>query len=210
TNSITDFLYLLRTFSFAQKYNIFPKGRNVAIVSDSGGAGSMMTKALELNDLKVPEFSEELKLQFTQKIPATASANNPIDVTFHEDFFALIYKFPEMLVKSGEINSVIVYGVYDFDEIIELVEKSGMQIDESMKQVKNIIPIRVFKPIKRLMQKYSVPLFYVGPLPYRYSWNRMFISNDIPLFSLWDQPPKCIAALTNYSLLYKNKEQKIK
>jgi acetyl-CoA synthetase (ADP-forming) len=206
TDSIMDFLYFLRTFSFAKKYNIYPKGKNVAIISDSGGAGSMMTKSLELNGLKVPEFSKELKLKFLEKIPSTASANNPIDVTFHEDFFALIYKFPEMLVKSGEIDSIIVYGIYDFDEIIELVENSGMKVDDSLKQLKTIIPTTVLKPIKRLMQKYSIPVFYVGPLPYRSLWNKMIIDSEIPLFSMWDQPPKCLAALTNYSLVYKNKE----
>ncbi|GAH57968.1 unnamed protein product, partial [marine sediment metagenome] len=43
TNSITDFLYYLRTLSFAQKYNIFMKGNRVGIITDSGGSGSMMT-----------------------------------------------------------------------------------------------------------------------------------------------------------------------
>ena len=210
TDSIADFLYFLRTFSFAQKYNVYPKGKNVAIVSDSGGAGSMMTKSLELNGLKVPEFSNELKSQFIEKVPSTGSANNPIDVTFHEDFFALIYKFPEMLVKSGEINSVIVYGIYDFDELMELMESSGMKIDEPMKHIKDIIPSRVLKPMRRLMKKFSVPVFFVGPLPYRYLWNKMFMDYEIPLFSLWDQPPKCLAALTNYSLNYKMKEQETK
>ncbi|NHJ25624.1 MAG: hypothetical protein EAX89_13655 [Candidatus Lokiarchaeota archaeon] len=206
TDSILDFLYLLRTFSFAQKYNIYPEGKKVAIISDSGGAGSMMTKSLELNGLEVPEFSRELKSKFLDKIPSTASANNPIDVTFHDDFFGLIYKFPEILIKSGEINSVIVYGIYDFDEIIEMVETSGIKVDESFKQIKNVIPRTVLKPIKRLMQKYSVPVFYVGPLPYRFTWNRLIIDNEIPLFSMWDQPPRCLAALTNYSLVYKKKE----
>lgn len=38
TNSIFDFLFYLRTFSFAQKFNIYPKGKRVAIVSNSGGS----------------------------------------------------------------------------------------------------------------------------------------------------------------------------
>jgi acyl-CoA synthetase (NDP forming) len=206
TNSIMDFLYYLRTFSFAQKYNVYPKGEKVAIVSDSGGAGAMMTKSLELKGLKVPEFSQELKSKFLAKIPSTANANNPIDVTFHDDFFALIYKFPELLIKSGEVDSVIVFGIYDLDEFMEIIESSGMKIEEPMKLIKDTIPLTVLKPIKKLMQKYSVPVFYVGPLPYRYPWNKIIINSEIPLFSMWDQPTNCLAALTHYSIAFRNKK----
>jgi len=98
TDSITDFLYYLRTLSFAQKYDIFMKGKRIGIITDSGGSGSMMTKSSELYGLEVPEFSKKLKDEISEFIPFTASASNPIDVTFDANFLNLFYKFPKMLM----------------------------------------------------------------------------------------------------------------
>lgn len=199
TNLIMDFLYYLRTLSFAKSCNVFPKGKRVAIVTDSGGSGSMMAKMAEVYGLNVPEFSNSLKAEILELIPPTASANNPIDVTFDVNFINLFYKFPKILMKSGEIDSIIVYGVFDFDEVMDTMEKSGMKIDEKMKNVNVMVDNAVLKPIKRLMKKYSVPVFYAGPFPYKYPWFQKFISYDVPIFELWDHPTKCLSILTKYS-----------
>ena len=199
TNSIIDFLYYLRTFSFAQKYNIFMKGNRIGIITDSGGSGSMMTKSSELYGLEVPEFSKQLKDEISELIPFTASANNPIDVTFDVNFFNLFYKFPKMLMKSGEVDSIIIWGVFDFDDVIETIEKSGMTVDENVKNMGLMLDRGVIKPIKRLMKKHSIPVFFSGPFPYRFSWFKKFLSYDLPIFDLWDAPPKCLKILHEYS-----------
>jgi acyl-CoA synthetase (NDP forming) len=199
TNSIFDFMFYLRTFAFAQKFKIYPKGKKVAVVSNSGGPGSMMTKNLELNGLIVPEFSDELKLTLLEDVPSTGSANNPIDVTFDNSFTSILVDFPKTLMKSGEIDSIVVFGVFDFDEVMEVLESSGTKISDEMKKMKDLIPRMIFKPIKRLMKKYSVPVFYAGPFPYKYHWSQMFIRNNVPFFTMWDDPPKNLAVLTKYS-----------
>jgi len=199
TNSITDFLYYLRTLSFAQKNNIFMKGNRLGIITDSGGSGSMMTKSSELYGLEVPEFSKQLKDELSELIPFTASANNPIDVTFDVNFLNLFYKFPKMLMKSGEVDSIIIWGVFDFDDVIETIENSGMVVDENVKNMSLMLDKAVIKPIKRLMKKNSIPVYFGGPFPYRFSWFQKFLSYDIPIFDLWDAPPKCLKILYEYS-----------
>ena len=199
TNSITDFLYYLRTLSFAQKYRIFMKGNRVGIITDSGGSGSMMTKSLELYGLEVPEFSKQLKDELSELIPFTASANNPIDVTFDVNFLNIFYKFPKMLIKSGEVDSIIIWGVFDFDDVIETIEKSGMIVDKDVKNMGLMLDRAIIKPIKRLMKKNSIPIYFSGPFPYRFSWFQKFLSYDIPIFDLWDAPPKCLKILYEYS-----------
>ena len=199
TNSVKDFLYYLRTLSFAQKYNIFMKGKRVGIITDSGGSGSMMAKSLELYGLEVPEFSTQLKDELSELIPFTASANNPIDVTFDANFFNLFYKFPKMLMKSGEIDGIIVWGLFDFDDVMETIENSGMVIDENLKKMSFMLERSVLKPVKRLMQKYSIPVYFCGPFPYRFPWFQKFISSELPTFDFWDAPPKCLKVLYQYS-----------
>ncbi|MFX1279249.1 MAG: CoA-binding protein [Promethearchaeota archaeon] len=199
TNSVLDFLYYLRTLSQAQKYKIFPKGNRVGIITDSGGPGAMMTKTAEIYGLEVPEFSKQLQEKFSDDLPHTASATNPIDATFHENFLNMLIKFPKILIKSGEVDSVIVFGIYDFDEVMNVVERSGGKVDDQMKQMKNLMDIVVIKPIKKLMEKNQIPVFYAGPILYSSPWMQKFISSDIPIFSLWDQPTKCMAMLTRYA-----------
>ena len=199
TNSIIDFLYYLRTLSFAQKYNIFMKGNRVGIITDSGGSGSMMAKSSELYGLEVPEFSKQLKDALSELIPFTASANNPIDVTFDVNFLNIFYKFPKMLMKSGEVDSIIVWGLFDFDDVIETIEKSGMVIDENLKDMAHMLDRSVLRPIKRLMKKFSIPVYFCGPFPYKFSWFQKFMSYDLPTFDFWDAPPKCLKVLYQYS-----------
>jgi len=199
TNSISDFLYYLRTLSQAQSFNTFPMGKRVGIITDSGGPGAMMTKTAELYGLEVPEFSKPLQEELANDLPKTASATNPIDVTFHDNFLNMLIKFPKILMESGEVDSIIVFGIYDFDEIMEVIESSGSKVDEQMKKMKDLIDIGVIKPIKKLMKRYSIPVFYAGPIPYRSPWMQKFSSSNIPIFSLWDQPTKCLAMLTRYS-----------
>ncbi len=199
TNSITEFLLYLRTLSHAQIYDTFPKGKRVGIITDSGGPGAMMTKTAELYGLEIPEFSQDLQREISKNLPLTASARNPIDATFHNDFSSVLIKFPKILIKSGEVDSIIVFGVYDFDDVIQTIEKSGMKIDEGMKNMKDLILNIVIKPIKRIMKKYSIPVFYAGPFPYRYPIYQKFLSQDLSLFSLWDHPTKCLAMLNRYS-----------
>ena len=199
TDSITEFLYYLRTLSFAQKEDIFMKGKKVGIITDSGGSGSMMTKAVEKLGLTVPKFSKELQAEISDKIPYTASPLNPIDVTFDTNFVNLFKTFPKLLMESGEVDAILVYGVFDFDDVLKTMEESGMEIDDEMKQIGMMIERAVFRPIKRLMKKNSLPVFYVGPMPYRFEWYQKFIRHNFPVFDFWDAPSKCLKILSDYS-----------
>ncbi len=210
TNSIMDFLYYLRTFSQAQSYKIFPKGNRIGIITDSGGPGAMMTKTAELYRLNIPEFSQELQLELKKDLPKTASSVNPIDITFHENFMNMFIKFPKLLMKSHEVDAIIVFGVYDFDDMINIIEKSGMKFDENMKNMKEIFENIVLKSIIRLMKKYSIPVFFAGPYPYRYPWMQKFIEHDIPIFSMWDDITKCLSILCRYAEYRKNLNPKLK
>ncbi|NVM37805.1 MAG: CoA-binding protein [Candidatus Lokiarchaeota archaeon] len=204
TNSIMDFLYYLRTLSHAQSYNIFPKGNRIGIITDSGGPGAMMTKTAELYGMEVPEFSQELQSEIKKYIPKTASSVNPIDITFHENFMNMFIKFPKLLMKSREVDVIVVFGVYDFDDIMNVIEKSGMKPDENMKNMKEIFETMVLKSIKSLVKKHLIPVFFAGPYPYRYPWMQKFIEHDIPIFSMWDDITKCLNILCRYAE-YRNK-----
>ncbi|MFW9828639.1 MAG: CoA-binding protein [Candidatus Thorarchaeota archaeon] len=199
TDSIMDFLYYLRTFSQAQLHNIFPLGKRLGIITDSGGSGSLMAKTAEHYGLNVPKFSQDLQTKFKELLPSTASVLNPVDVTFDVNFMNLFYYFPKLLMNSNEVDMIIIYGVFDFDEIMDTIEDSGLEIDEKMRNISKIVDRGIFKPITRLMKMYSIPVYYVGPFPYKYSWYQRFISHNIPIFDFFDYPTKCLSILSQYA-----------
>ena len=199
TDSMTDFLYYLRTLSWAQRNKIFMKGKRIGIITDSGGAGSMMIKNCELLGLSVPKFSPELQETLHNRIPPTASAMNPIDVTFDMNFYNLFVYFPKLLADSKEIDGIIIYGVFDFGEVVDVIDKSGYLKDDTMKQFANAVDRAFIKPAKRLITRKKIPIFYVGPQPYTYPMYQKFFKYDVPLFDFWDQPVKCMQILAQYS-----------
>lgn len=199
TNSVIDFLYYLRTFSYAQSYNLFPKGKRVGIITSSGGSATLMTKTCELYGLEVPQFSKELQKDISNYIPHTASGSNPIDVTFFENFFEFFVSLPKLILNSGEVDCIIFDGVWDFGEIINIIEKSGISVDNLIKNFSNIFYSGFLKPLIRLTRKNSIPMFFCGPQLYSYALYQEFLKRDIPIFELWDEAPKCMSILVKYS-----------
>ncbi|MFW9938426.1 MAG: CoA-binding protein [Candidatus Thorarchaeota archaeon] len=195
TISIKDWMYYLRTFSS----KIIPNGNRLGIITDSGGCGAMMAKAAEKLGLIVPEFSDELKSELKKYVPDVANIDNPLDLTFQFNQYNLYIKIPKLIINSGEVDGIILYAVFGFEEVLEIIKKSGgktyEEFDISNDMMKNIY----LKPTQRLSKKKSIPIFYIGPQGYQNPWVREFIKSDIPVFDLWDMPVKCFAALSKYS-----------
>ncbi len=198
TTSMMDFLYYLRILSWAQRNQVYPRGNRVGIITDSGGAGSMMIKECESYGLKIPEYSKELQDNFHKLIPATASAHNPVDVTFDMNFYNLFVKFPKLIMDSGEIDGIIIYGVYDFLEVFDVMAKAGFA-DQTLRDFAMSVDRAFIKPARRLIMKQKVPVFFVGPQPYGYPIYKKFLEQDLPIFDLWDYPTKCMNVLMKYA-----------
>jgi acetyl coenzyme A synthetase (ADP forming)-like protein len=57
-----------------------PKGKNVVIITNSGGPGILATDSLIQNGLNIASFSPSLKKKLRSILPPTANINNPIDL----------------------------------------------------------------------------------------------------------------------------------
>ena len=204
TTSVTDFLYYLRTLSYAQIKNVFPKGRRLGIITDSGGSGSIITKMAEKYNLKVPEFSKELQTKISPLIPPTGSKSNPVDITFFRNYNDFFVKLPKILMKSGEIDCLIFDGIFDFQEVFEVMEQSGYPVDENIKSSMGLFFSMIIQPLQKLVRRKSIPFFYSGPQLYTHPLYKEFLDNNISIFDLWDQPSKCMKMLVNYAEYRRN------
>ncbi|MGB9804934.1 acetate--CoA ligase family protein, partial [Desulfofundulus sp.] len=92
-----------------------PKGRNIALITVSGGAGVALADISERLGLVIPPLSARARSKMEAALPFFASAQNPVDLT------AQYVTNPEILVPCfnallEEDNIDIILGNFDFRE----------------------------------------------------------------------------------------------
>lgn len=90
----------------------FPKGKNVGILSTSGGAGGLIADQCEGAKLEVPELQGETREEYVGLLPYFGSVLNPVDTTAM--FSQFLVKDPEYfkrllrpMVKEKTVHSII-------------------------------------------------------------------------------------------------------
>jgi len=85
-----------------------PRGRRVAVVTNSGGTGVELADLLADEGLEVPELSPALQEELRALLPGYGSAVNPVDMTPAWSLFTTVYPAAvELLARSGEIDVVV-------------------------------------------------------------------------------------------------------
>lgn len=76
-NSMQEMLTLATAFSNQP----LPNGKRVAIVTNAGGPGILVTDACVQLDLEIAEFEDKTRVALRELLPAEASVANPVDTT---------------------------------------------------------------------------------------------------------------------------------
>jgi acyl-CoA synthetase (NDP forming) len=85
-----------------------PRGRRVAVLTNSGGTGVELADLLADEGLEVPELSPALQARLRALLPGYASARNPVDMTPVWKLFTRLYPAAiEMMARSGEVDVVV-------------------------------------------------------------------------------------------------------
>ncbi len=85
-----------------------PRGRRVAVITNSGGTGVELADLLADEGLEVPELSAALQDSVRALLPAHGSATNPVDLTTVWARYAELYPLlTDLLARSGEIDVVV-------------------------------------------------------------------------------------------------------
>jgi acetate---CoA ligase (ADP-forming) len=84
-----------------------PAGRNVGIVTTSGGAGVWLADACEVAGLAVPELDAARQAELRLLMPSYGSPRNPVDVTAEIVNRAGVVKPLELVLSSPQIDMVV-------------------------------------------------------------------------------------------------------
>ncbi|NHJ01567.1 MAG: hypothetical protein EAX86_05460 [Candidatus Heimdallarchaeota archaeon] len=96
--------------AFSMAY--IPKSNRIGLITNSGGPAVALADSCEKHGLLVPQFSPELQNKLKPIIPAVASSNNPIDLTFDLQFNLFYQDVPKLVWESDEVDALIFYGLF--------------------------------------------------------------------------------------------------
>lgn len=181
-----------------------PRGNRIGIITNSGGPGTMLANNAERSGLIVPELSEELQQELKTMLPPMASFKNPIDVTFDMNLPYYYITLPEILMKSGEIDVLIQYGVVGFQDVMDnYLKKEKIKNHAEFKEQDPVqsdaLAKKLVQPTIENAKKYSVPIFHISPQNFNSPWSKRLRQNGAILFRFWDRPIPLIKKLCDYS-----------
>lgn len=170
------------------------RGKKIGIVTNSGGPATAISHTLDLEGMEVPCFSEDLQNRLRPHMPPHASTVNPVDLTFYLDIELLAATVPEIIIKSNEVDGMIVHGVVNFGV------RRGVQNDN---QESGILlgrpPDRSgIERIVSLSSKYNIPLLISSFFDRDDKYTAAYEDSNVPVFDSPEKAARAMVSLLRY------------
>ncbi len=175
-----------------------PKGDRIGILTNSGGPGTAMANALEKHGMEVPEFSETLQADINAHLPDHAVSRNPVDLTFHTGMETIARTLPEILLKSDEIDGLLIHGIMDtgFAELLYPVFKKAF--DLSFEDFCGFFTADLSRLVD-MPAKFDKPILVSSFMGTEDKALRTFRDRGIPTFDSPERAARAMAALRRYA-----------
>jgi len=201
--NITD----LFDWSLALAQQPLPGGKNIAIVTNSGGPGSSMANEAEHRGLDVPLFPPALQEKIKAMTPLTASAVNPVDITMNYDL-ELIYKnLPELLLKQQNIDGLLFYGIFGSIHFQDKLAFSGTPGDVTLGFMKQLMEKAGSEFIK-LPEKLKKPILCACFSGREDDAVTRIQDGGIPVYPTPERAARAMAALWEYAKIKDKNKRK--
>jgi acetyl-CoA synthetase (ADP-forming) len=145
-------------------YQPLPKGCNIGIISNTGGAGVLATDAASELGLEIASLKEETRHELRQVLPSMASVNNPIDVVASGG--RREYRIAtELLLRDSSVDMLLVIcGVPTFAGMTQTEHAAGtLEAVRTTSTEKPVVGVwlagDVGKPGKDLLEMNRIPCF---------------------------------------------------
>jgi acyl-CoA synthetase (NDP forming) len=145
-------------------YQPLPQGRNIGIISNTGGAGVLATDSASIYNLKIPSLEDTTQHELRQALSPLATTDNPVDVVAAGG--RREYRLStELLLKDKNIDMLLVIcGVPTFAGMTQTEHAAGtlegVRIADSGKPVVGVwLAGDVGKPGKDLLEMNRIPCY---------------------------------------------------
>lgn len=174
------------------------RGNRVGVVTNSGGPGTAISHTCEKGGLEVPRFSEELQKEIRQHVLSHASSANPVDMTFHLDAKVLTRTIPEIIMKSGEADGLILHGAMSHGFMREIYPRiSDMMGGLPLEQFLAMYAADMGKTVG-LPEKYGLPMLVSSFFGREDNYTAAYRDHGIPVFDAPEKAARAMSALLQY------------
>jgi acetate---CoA ligase (ADP-forming) len=177
------------------------KGNRIAVLTNSGGPGTAIAHNCNAGGLDVPTFSDHLQAEIRQHLPSHGAAGNPIDLTFHMDAEVISTILPELLLKSGEVDGMVVHGLMGtgflkaiHPHVQELL--GGISADEFIGQFK-----RDLTESLSVFDRHDLPVALSSFFGREDNYTDAYRENGIPVLDGPEKAARSMLALHRYRLV---------
>ncbi len=177
------------------------KGRRIAVLTNSGGPGTAMAHVCNEGGLEVPAFSNQLQAEVKKHLPAQGSFANPVDLTFNLDANVLSKTLPELIMKSGEVDGLVIHGVMGsgflkaiYPHLIDLVGEKDPEVFAAQF-------IGDLEEPLSLQRKYGLPMVLSSFFGREDIFTAAYQDRDIPVFYGPEKAARGMLALHRYNLI---------
>jgi acyl-CoA synthetase (NDP forming) len=188
---VFDFCWVLGT-------QPLPQGNRVAILTNSGGPGAAAADSADRSGLELADFSLETLAALEDSLPHTASAINPVDVTFTKNPRDYMEKLPGILLSDPGVDSLFIYCLMPDEKVITRVLATRGNPDQAPMLAKQYITSQCAIAAE-LSSRYEKPV--VGASFYNRS--ELFVRElqdlGFPLLPSPERAVRALAALFRYA-----------
>ncbi|MDD5723968.1 MAG: acetate--CoA ligase family protein [Syntrophales bacterium] len=179
------------------------RGSRLGIVTNSGGPGTSISHTANVGGLDIPTFTETLQEQIRKRIHGHAASANPVDLTFTLDKQALGAGLPEMVMKSDEVDCLIIHGVMD---------RNANVYPDADGNLDNSPPVEVSAEDRLFLSasvslpgKYKKPMLMSSFFDRRDSFMAFYEDHDIPVYDVPEKAARAMADLLKYKKVRERK-----
>lgn len=174
------------------------KGRRIGVITNSGGPGTAISHTSDSGGLEIPLFSDKLQEEIRPHLAPQASSANPVDLTFHMDSKPISEIIPEIVLKSGEVDGLILHGA--------MSEGFMKELYPHIKELIGNIPLealldsfrRDLSAVTQLPRKYGVPMVVSSFFGREDNYTSAYMDADIPVLDAPEKAARAMLSLLRY------------
>ncbi|HQN71734.1 MAG TPA: acetate--CoA ligase family protein [Smithella sp.] len=177
------------------------RGKRVGVMTNSGGPSTTISYTCDAVGLEVPRFSDGLQNEIRKHIEPHASASNPVDMTFDLSMNKLALTLPEMVMKSGEVDAVVLHGTMMTGYLKEVYPTlkdiiGNISLEDFLKygQMDRTIANETFK----LPSKYNMPMLISSFFDHEDNYIKGYQDTNTPVFYSPENTARALGSLYRY------------
>jgi acyl-CoA synthetase (NDP forming) len=177
------------------------RGRRVGVITNSGGPGSSIAYTCDQVGMEVPRFSDRLQGKIKPQIELHASAANPVDLTFDLSMEKLATTLPEIIMKSGEVDAIVLHGIIHSGFMIEVFSHlrdliGGLSFEDFLKVTRPVVG-KAFE----LPHQYDMPFLVSTFFDHEDTYTKGYQDSNTPVFYSPENAARALGSLYRYKLI---------